>query len=472
MKGRPPAEHLAYAVASSAERRAALATTLFLLTFAALAIPFGHRYAGESNALLPAVDSASLVAMFISAAILRNQYRLSHFAPFAFLAVAYACTAALLVPYMLFFPHVFSPNGFGAGPQAAAWLWVGWHAAFVLCVAAYVWSESYFTRKTIGLVRTDRIVRLYVAVAACATACAVAGIVALHAYLPVLVIGDHFSPLYHQLVEELLVASAAVVLATLVFRTSLRYTTHLWLGVVLISLGIEIYLSGEIVRAHYTVAWYMGLVAAVVWQGLFLVVQLRHASDQLVAAAADKRSLVEETLRDALTALYNRRGFNRRFEDAMAQCRLARAPLALLALDLDHFKAYNDHYGHVAGDEALRRVGAALASVVNRPADACCRVGGEEFAIVLPMTDLPGASAVAERVRAAVIRLGIAHAPHEDQRTLTVSIGIAVLDGGAASTNKDLYERADRALYRAKRLGRNRIAASSDAPRDVTLRVV
>jgi diguanylate cyclase (GGDEF)-like protein len=99
--------------------------------------------------------------------------------------------------------------------------------------------------------------------------------------------------------------------------------------------------------------------------------------------------------------------------------------------------------------------------VANRNEDTCCRIGGEEFAIVLPFTDEPGALTVAERVRAAVLRLKIPHAPSAPNPTMTVSIGVAVSDGRSKTSAKQLYESADQALYKAKRLGRNRIATAN-----------
>jgi diguanylate cyclase (GGDEF)-like protein len=140
-------------------------------------------------------------------------------------------------------------------------------------------------------------------------------------------------------------------------------------------------------------------------------------------------------------------------------------------LDLDHFKAYNDHFGHLAGDEALRKIAAEMTNLVNRPTDACCRVGGEEFAIILGGTDEAGAITVAERLRLGVMRLRIRHAPEIPFAAMTVSIGLAVEHASSVPTAKSLYERADQALYRAKRTGRNRVVARNE-PRDPNLRIV
>ena len=130
-------------------------------------------------------------------------------------------------------------------------------------------------------------------------------------------------------------------------------------------------------------------------------------------------------------------------------------------LDLDHFKAYNDCFGHLAGDDALRQVAGAMSSCVTRPADACCRIGGEEFAIILAPSDEAGATTVAWRVREAILRCRIRHDPRV-QEILTVSIGYALASPDLENAVKTLHDRADRALYRAKASGRDRIVKFQD----------
>jgi diguanylate cyclase (GGDEF)-like protein len=471
MKGPQAAENPAYAQAAPAERKAALVASCILLAIGVAAIPARAILAGETDALLPSVTSAGLTAMIVSAAILRNQYRASRFAPYAFLACAFGSTGALLVPYMLTFPRVFSANGYGTGSQVSAWLWVAWHASFILSIGAYVWAESYFTRKDVSPAHGARVVQFYVLAVTVATASVVALLVVFHRSLPVLVTHAGYAPVFHSLVEQLLMGSTAIVLFTLVARSRLRHTTHLWLGVVLVAFGVEIYVSGEVVQRLYSIAWYVGLVQGMAWQAMFLGVQLHHANEQLAAFVNDKRELIEETQRDALTGLYNRRGFDERFEQALHQSRVARTPVSLLALDLDHFKSYNDHFGHLAGDDALRAIAKTLGTIANRTGDSCCRVGGEEFAIVLSVTDESAATTVAERVRASIMRLQIPQAPNMPMAVMTVSIGIASADGLSPITGKTLYEYADKALYRAKRMGRNRISLAS-TPEPSSLRAV
>jgi diguanylate cyclase (GGDEF)-like protein len=172
--------------------------------------------------------------------------------------------------------------------------------------------------------------------------------------------------------------------------------------------------------------------------------------------ATDNRRLGKLATLDTLTALANRRGFDAHLR------RLVRRPrtdtLSVLVVDIDHFKQYNDRYGHPRGDVCLRRVSAALARVPTRAGDLVARLGGEEFAVVLPGTDAPAAVEMAERLREAVAALGIEHDASPVDKVVTISVGVATGDATDRSAGADLLATADAALYRAKAAGRNRVA--------------
>jgi diguanylate cyclase (GGDEF)-like protein len=158
--------------------------------------------------------------------------------------------------------------------------------------------------------------------------------------------------------------------------------------------------------------------------------------------------LSEQSLTDALTNLKNRRAFDRLLANEYARSLRTRSPLALLMVDVDHFKAYNDQYGHLAGDQALQAVAAAIKSQA-RAYDHVARYGGEEFAVILPDTQVADTRAVAERIRQAVQALPGLHRP------VAVSVGAAMAEAKTDPT--DLVNRADQALYQAKQAGRNRV---------------
>ena len=153
---------------------------------------------------------------------------------------------------------------------------------------------------------------------------------------------------------------------------------------------------------------------------------------------------------DSLTGLPNRRAFDAFLHEAFTLAQRYHRPLSLLSIDVDHFKAYNDTFGHPAGDEVLRAIARVFAAVA-RETDLVARVGGEEFAVVMPETDATGAHALAERMRVEVAGLRAVARP------LTVSIGVATLSPKTL-TAAALWRRSDRALYSAKRGGRNRVA--------------
>ncbi len=166
---------------------------------------------------------------------------------------------------------------------------------------------------------------------------------------------------------------------------------------------------------------------------------------------------------DGLTGVANRRHFDEVFarEWQRTQRDPARRTLALVLADIDHFKAYNDTHGHIAGDACLTTVARAIEQAAQRPADLAARYGGEEFVILLPDTDLEGARMVSSRVREMIAELAIDHGPEDAGGLLTVSQGVAVFDPAVDDTPRALLARCDRALFRAKDGGRDRIVVAA-----------
>jgi diguanylate cyclase (GGDEF)-like protein len=184
------------------------------------------------------------------------------------------------------------------------------------------------------------------------------------------------------------------------------------------------------------------------WIDVVVTVVVVAAVARSLAARNDRlvAELFAESRADALTGLLNRRGFDERLEVEFARVRRDGGVLAAVAIDIDHFKAVNDAYGHDAGDHALAGLGARIAAEV-RAADIAARVGGEEFVVVLPGAGEDAAFAFAERLRKRVEAA-------TDEPALTISCGVAVTT--AEGDEQTLYDAADQALYTAKRTGRNR----------------
>lgn len=163
---------------------------------------------------------------------------------------------------------------------------------------------------------------------------------------------------------------------------------------------------------------------------------------------------------DALTKLANRRDFDRRLKAEIGRAMRERRPVSLIMCDLDYFKQYNDSYGHQQGDECLKAFARALSAFCRRGGDLAARVGGEEFALLLPHTEHVAAVLLAEQARTAFDALGLRHAGSPVGGNATASFGVATLVPTAASDGAVLLREADRALYEAKRQGRNRVVSA------------
>jgi diguanylate cyclase (GGDEF)-like protein len=189
--------------------------------------------------------------------------------------------------------------------------------------------------------------------------------------------------------------------------------------------------------------------------------KLSEASDELEQSnrrlSEMNRALVELSIVDSLTSLANRRQFDRQLDLEWRRAIRSASPVALLLIDIDHFKRYNDTYGHLRGDAALADVARALGASFTRAGDLVARYGGEEFAALLPNTGLDGALELAEHARARVEARAIQHRAAEGTRFLTVSVGVATVVPDSQVPSSSLVEAADRELYLAKAAGRNAV---------------
>jgi len=195
---------------------------------------------------------------------------------------------------------------------------------------------------------------------------------------------------------------------------------------------------------------------------------LVQITDVSMAVARERKlremavELESQTLVDGLTGIANRRRFDLHLEDEFRRAKRNATPVSLVMIDVDYFKDFNDNYGHQRGDDCLIRIGSALSGMLNRARDLVARYGGEEFTVVLPDTDKDGALQVAEAMRAAVEALAIEHAYSGVARHVTISLGVSTLVPELSTTTGSLIHAADRALYQAKRAGRNCVAVYLD----------
>jgi diguanylate cyclase (GGDEF)-like protein len=158
---------------------------------------------------------------------------------------------------------------------------------------------------------------------------------------------------------------------------------------------------------------------------------------------------------DSLTEIANRRRYNEALENEWRRCARSNSPLSLAIIDVDHFKSYNDHQGHAAGDVVLRNIAATLTGFMRRPGDLVARYGGEEFVMLLPQVDAEAGSRIGNEIRAAVEALHLPHPDSPASRFVTISLGGITTTPSSGQVDPLFFQEADAALYKAKAAGRN-----------------
>lgn len=231
--------------------------------------------------------------------------------------------------------------------------------------------------------------------------------------------------------------------------------------VVFVALNKEEVLAGwrkESMLSAVIVSLLLGFLSVLGYRLIKLMKQQNRIQVELLGSQEKllelNRNLELLALEDALTGLANRRQFDLFIQAETGRARRNLTGLSLLMVDVDHFKAFNDHYGHLAGDDCLRAIAGIITEHIKRPGDLAARFGGEEFAVVLPGTDYVGAFLVAEKIRGAVQAANLQHSESPEGR-VTVSVGVCGYDPASQTRTEDLIGAADKALYVAKASGRN-----------------
>ena len=193
------------------------------------------------------------------------------------------------------------------------------------------------------------------------------------------------------------------------------------------------------------------------WHAIGIIRDITDRKKTEAALEESNRKLEAISITDALTGIANRRRFDEVMNQEYSRHIRSGAQLSLILLDIDHFKEFNDTYGHVQGDECLRRIARIIDDCVPRPADLVARYGGEEFACILPETDIYGAVSLAEKIRINVMNRANIRDGATASEPITVSLGVVTEQCRADGSVVDVISRADERLYRAKSLGRNRV---------------
>jgi diguanylate cyclase (GGDEF)-like protein len=447
--------------AGPGHRRLALAVVLVAATLFLIGLPFASVQLPTVWAFIPIYESWLVIIDAITAVLLFGQFSILRSRALLALGSGYLFTATITVAHALSFPGLFTPTGLlGAGTQTTAWLYAFWKAGFALFLLAYALLKD---EKPLPYVPHRRArVSILESAAFVLTATALLTLLATAGenFLPVLMHGNRYAPgSYYIAPFGWTIGPIALVI---LWRRQ-RSVLDLWVLVVGCVQVLEVALSSTLNSGRFDLGWYLGRtygLAAVSFVLVMLLTENGRLYAKLVDGQAELRRLAAV---DPLTRVANRRAFDDALDEEWRRAIRSKTTLALLLIDVDNFKAFNDIHGHVLGDRCLQMIADVLAGGARRAGETVARYGGEEFAILLPGTDLAKASALAQRLLKSVRELDIPRVDAGDGPDVTISVGVACVLPAREADPMDpgptiLVEAADKALYAAKTAGRNQVA--------------
>jgi diguanylate cyclase (GGDEF)-like protein len=434
-----------------------LAIAIGLLAVFGATYPHASRSMAQLPAFVPAFLTAVIVAELITAYLLFVHTPLSRRFDLLWLAGAYLFSSAMATGQLLVFPGLLALHGlFGAGPQSAVWIWVLWHGGFpaLVSIAMVVsWSDKHAPSH-----RRPRIGHALAmgAFVLCLAMVFEIVVTRFQGSLPILITGRSYADLVHSTVGQAVLSLNIVALVLVLLVTRGRTVLDGGLAIAVLASTLDVALSLK-AGTRFSLGWYIGRAGSVVTAVSVLIVFLREVTLLYARVIRLNERLAEQAAIDVTTGLFNRRHFNRQLHVTLRDAVRRHDTTALLLIDIDHFKLYNDRYGHLAGDDCLHQVAQAIAAATRRPRDIAARYGGEEFALILPATGPEGARHLAQRVLAAIRSLNLAHGTSPTVAAVTVSIGVGT--GKPGTRFEELIRTSDDALYAAKREGRDRVAS-------------
>ena len=435
-------------------RRAALISAVSLVLVATLATPLADLKMLMIPGYMTAFGSAMIIINLLLSALLFSKGAIQRRGDATRLGVAYLFVGIIFIPMVASFPGGIMPGSVIGTAISSVWLWSFWHAGFGLCIIRYAWFAARPAQRPASLKMEMAVVIATIAVLTVLSTCF------LH-FLPT-VLGDGHT-LFSGASGSIPVTILMILAVALVMVCRLRGRTpeELWLVVALVAAIFDVWLTYR-GSDRFSLGWYFAKCGSVVTSLVVLLTSL-HEVTQLYSRAAEANAVLTNLAQqDGLTGLCNRRYLD---EIITMECRRGQRNerfMSLLMIDVDHFKKFNDYYGHLEGDACLRQVAALLQTCTRRPDDTAARYGGEEFVLLLPNTDTAGAMATAERLQKELRALACPHAS-SPFGIVTLSIGLASTDATSNITAMDLLAEADRALYRAKASGRDQISLANDA---------
>ncbi|TYA11544.1 GGDEF domain-containing protein [Paenibacillus faecis] len=451
------------------QRRLAVLLALFISALSVAALPFGTKILPSFEPFLPILISWFIFGDLLTAFILFSQFRASGVPSLLVISCTYLYIGIITALHILTFPGVFSEEGMlGANNQSAGWLWIFWHGGFPAGILIYLYVGIRYPQP----LESKKDISFYTAIGLFLTflsaflsfefatdgADHMPRIIDVGSYRSILDLG----------IGPVLGGLNLLVMALVLLRFRTRSVLHLWIAIALLALFLDTLLT-VFAGTRYSLGWYLARVNSVISATVVLCsavsevnrlfIRLSDQHKQLLESGRKLEKANEELLRlsslDGLTEIPNRRRLDEIISWELVFPEERQTPLSLLILDVDCFKAYNDHYGHLGGDHVLKKIARTISAEVKPYFGFAARYGGEEFAVLLSGLDVQGTFAVAERIRTAVERLEIMHAGSASGGKVTISIGGHCLAPFQGVDQDELIYLADQCLYEAKDAGRN-----------------
>lgn len=434
---------------SHTQRKFAYVVIVLIIIICIITIPVATTPLVEVKAFLPMFASFVMLTEFLTAYHLMVQFTITRQFFLIPLAGAYAFVAVMVIIQLLTFPGIFAQEGIlGGNNQSALWMWVFWHGAY----AGLICISLVFQRLSI-----DKTVSRHEGFGMFLLAPALAVLLALVALesnsLPILIVKGSYQALSHSIAGFFVwgISFTAVLLAIDSVRH--RKAVGIFILIAVLASLADVTLT-LIANYRYSLGWYVSRILSIVSSLSVLIGLLLQVTRLYQNLAIANEVLIKTATSDGLTGIANRRRFNEVAQKEWLRSLRTKEPLSVIIVDIDHFKTYNDHFGHQQGDECLIAIAVTLAQNAKRPSDLCARYGGEEFVFILPNTSLAGAKLIAEHARKAVIGLGLP--TKNPNHVVTISAGCATwTNGSTIDSFAVLLKLADDALYQSKALGRN-----------------
>lgn len=454
---------------SGKQKKAAIIVAVIITSISTIVLPHGMRLLPEIEPFLSASIAWLIFGDLLTAYIVYSQYRASGFPSLLVLSCTYLYTGLMTTMHIATFPGLLKNMlQFGPESQTAGWLWVFWHGGFAIGILLYIftkmrWSKPLETVEQIFNLGTAGIVITLLTVFGMLELAMASGDL-----LPDIIHHGDYRKLNTSGIGPIIWILNLTALLAVGYRTKGQTVLNLWLTVAVLALLMDITLT-LFAGTRFTLGWYLAKMNSAFAATVVIISALSEVNRLFIRLSEQHRQLVEsgkqlEQVNEKLTQLTNLDGLTeipnrRRFDEILAWemvCPEERlTSLSLLIIDVDCFKAYNDHYGHQGGDQVLKWIAQTIYNGVKGIHGFAARYGGEEFVVVLSDCDAEETRQVAEMIRKAVADLAIKHEVSMAGSHVTISIGGYCLAPKDPLDQQDLIRRADHCLYKAKDAGRN-----------------